>query len=166
MSVKDKDLGPNKPDDFADDSVDEPAEGPAGGDESDTARAERERSFSRRALIQAGWAVPVVMAVTPPRAYAQSPVTHTDAGDPHTDTDHTDELSAGHSDETHLDIIGHSDELHTDTHTDSFFPPHIDGTEFGHSDFLHFDGPAPHGDLPDFHTDSGVIHSDSSHSDT
>ncbi len=30
-------------------------------------RAEREKSFSRRALIRAGWVVPVVMAVTPVR---------------------------------------------------------------------------------------------------
>lgn len=35
-------------------------------------RAEREKSFSRRALIQAGWTIPVIMAVNPLRALAVS----------------------------------------------------------------------------------------------
>jgi uncharacterized protein (DUF1501 family) len=43
-------------------------------------RAEREAGFSRRALIRAGWSVPVIMAVTPSVAFAAS-----GGGGPHTD---------------------------------------------------------------------------------
>lgn len=38
-----------------------------------------ERSFSRKALLKAGWAVPVAMAVAPAAAFAQS------GGGPHND---------------------------------------------------------------------------------
>lgn len=41
-------------------------------------RAEREAGFSRRALIRAGWSVPVIMAVTPSVAFAASGGGHTD----------------------------------------------------------------------------------------
>ena len=51
-------------------------------------RAEREKSFSRRALIKAGWVVPVVMAVTPVRKALGGTIFadlgHTD-GPPHDD---------------------------------------------------------------------------------
>lgn len=53
---------------------------------------DREASFSRRALLHAGWTVPVILTVAPPRAFAQSPggqhgdsTVHTDAT-VHTDT--------------------------------------------------------------------------------
>jgi hypothetical protein len=46
----------------------------------DEERAEREAGFSRRALIRAGWSVPVIMAVTPSVAFAAS-----GGGGPHTD---------------------------------------------------------------------------------
>ena len=38
----------------------------------DEERAEREKGFSRRALIRAGWAAPVILAVTPSVAFAAS----------------------------------------------------------------------------------------------
>jgi hypothetical protein len=49
----------------------------------DRERAEREAGFSRRALIRAGWTVPVIMAVTPSVAFAASG----GGGGPHTDVD-------------------------------------------------------------------------------
>jgi hypothetical protein len=47
----------------------------------DEGREEREFTFSRKALLKAGWAVPVAMAVAPAAAFAASPVhnDHTDA---------------------------------------------------------------------------------------
>jgi hypothetical protein len=49
--------------------------------EAGEAKTERQISFTRRALVHAGWAVPVVLAVRPPVAFAQSPGgTHTDEG--------------------------------------------------------------------------------------
>lgn len=43
-----------------------------------TSVEDRKSSFNRRALLHAGWAVPVIMTVAPPRAFAQSPGPHTD----------------------------------------------------------------------------------------
>jgi hypothetical protein len=67
----------------------------------DEGREEREHIFSRKALLQAGWAVPVAMAVAPAAAFAQSG-THVDNGN------HTDTVS-------HTDVSSHSDLAHTDT---------------------------------------------------
>ena len=61
------------------------------------AKEDRETSFTRRALIQAGWTVPVIMAVAPPQAFAQSPGGHNDGHNDHGDAPHGD---------THLDIPG------------------------------------------------------------
>ncbi len=62
-----------------------------GINESDEDREEREHTFSRKALIKAGWAVPVAMAVAPAAAFAQSGL-HQDHTD-HTDSSrHTDVL--------------------------------------------------------------------------
>lgn len=58
----------------------------------DAAAEDRERSFSRRALLHAGWTVPVIMAVAPPRLFAQSG-----------HGDHTDGSHADHSDTVHSD---------------------------------------------------------------
>jgi hypothetical protein len=62
---------------------------------SEDERKERDWSFSRRALVKAGWTVPVVLAVAPAAAFAQSGVVHVD----HTDTTHQD-----HTDTTHQDV--------------------------------------------------------------
>ena len=43
----------------------------------DGEREEREYTFSRKALLKAGWAVPVAMAVAPAAAFAASPA-HSD----------------------------------------------------------------------------------------
>lgn len=51
----------------------------SGAPADDEERAEREAGFSRRALIRAGWSVPVIMAVTPSVAFAAS------GGGAHTD---------------------------------------------------------------------------------
>src|SRR5437667_187891 len=69
-------------------------------------KAERESTFTRRALLQAGWTMPVIVAATlPETAYAQSG--HTDHTD-HTDTAHVD---------AHGDL--HGDVAHADVHTDT-----------------------------------------------
>jgi hypothetical protein len=58
---------------------------------------DREMSFSRRALLHAGWTVPVIMTVAPPRVFAQSP------GGNHTDgVTHNDAV-------THTDGVTHND---------------------------------------------------------
>jgi hypothetical protein len=51
---------------------------------------ERERTFTRKAIIQAGWAVPVAMAVAPSVAFAASggPPPHTDHLDATVHVDH------------------------------------------------------------------------------
>jgi hypothetical protein len=59
------------------------------GHSDDEGREEREHTFSRKALIQAGWAIPVAMAVAPAAAFAQS------GGGPH--NDHLDAT-------THVDV--------------------------------------------------------------
>ncbi len=67
-------------------------------------KSDRERSFSRRALIQAGWVVPIVMAVQPVRK-ATGGGLHFDASfsdgsaspfgdDPFEDASHSDNGSA------------------------------------------------------------------------
>jgi hypothetical protein len=105
---------------------------------------ERGTSFTRRALLRAGWLAPVVSTVNIPSAFAQSPVPpahsdHTDHLDvphtdvPHTDT-HTDAPHSDHADEPHQDHQDHQDahaDAHGDTHTD-----------------VHADVPTPHGDAP------------------
>lgn len=57
------------------------------------AAEELERSFSRRALVQAGWTVPVIFAVAPLAAFAASGVQHVDAV-------HNDHIDAG----AHVDV--------------------------------------------------------------
>jgi hypothetical protein len=67
---------------------------------SEEERSGLERTFSRKALLQAGWAVPVAMAIAPATAFAASGA-HIDNGN-HTDTN------------THTDTTQHSDFAHTD----------------------------------------------------
>jgi hypothetical protein len=117
-----------------------PPDGEATRPTPDAAEAERAATFSRRALIQAGWTAPVlVVATVPVNAYAQSV--------------HRDE---GHQDQGHQDQPVHTDAGHIDSHDDTHSDvPHVDqhGDERlgapDHSDF-HFD--LPHTDVP--HVDS------------
>ena len=56
--------------------------------------SEREAEFTRRALIQAGWTAPVVLAAALPRTAAaqssHSDTPHQDAPIPHSDVPHSD----------------------------------------------------------------------------
>jgi hypothetical protein len=92
------------------------------------------REFSRRALIRAGWAVPVILAVgLPQRVGAMSPVLHNDGG-------HDDGVEQTHSDvkEEHNDTFppppGVEHEDISVPHSDELFPPHQD---------FHHDFPPP-----------------------
>jgi hypothetical protein len=107
----------------------------------------REAEFTRRALLQAGWTAPVVLAAALPQtaaaqtAHGDAPTVHVDS---HTDT-HTD-VPTPHGD-IHVDF--HSDGSHGDSHTDA----HADGVTGGP-----IPGPGIHGDEHfDAHTD---VHSD------
>jgi hypothetical protein len=141
---------------------------------------ERQKDFTRRALIRAGWMMPVVTAINIPEASAQTPTPHNDAHgdsghqdqsiihlDVHLDTpgevhqDHTDNAHTDHSDVPHAD---HSDVPHADhsdvPHTDHADAPHTDAPHTDHADVPHAD----HADVP--HTDHADIpHTDAPHSD-
>jgi hypothetical protein len=62
--------------------------------DSEDERTKREWSFSRRALVKAGWTGPVVLAVAPATAFAASGIVHVD----HTDTTHQDHTDTSHQD--------------------------------------------------------------------
>jgi hypothetical protein len=137
-------------------------EGPGDAD-----RAARSQEFSRRALLHAGWAVPVVLTLTPTAAFAQSAGQHVD--EPHDDSPHVD---APHADVQHVDAphgdTPHGDgTLHTDEHGDAVVGGHAD-----HTDVVHFDSPPLHVDIHvdlDFHVDEAHVdspHVDSPHVDT
>jgi hypothetical protein len=68
------------------------------GHPEDQDREVLERTFSRKALIKAGWAVPVAMAVAPAAAFAQSGGGHNDNGLP--GPQHID---------SHVDVVTPSD---------------------------------------------------------
>ncbi|MGH7389315.1 MAG: hypothetical protein ACREM3_07625 [Candidatus Rokuibacteriota bacterium] len=120
--------------------------------------AARDGDLTRRALIQAGWTLPVVLAVKlPTDAFAQ--YAHGDTGGshddvigghddapPHSDThgdvpDHTD---VPHDD--HVDLV-HVDGSHVDLHIDGGLhvdtPLHIDVPHIDHIDIQHIDLPGP-----------------------
>ena len=85
----------------------------SGPESSSTEVAAEQIDARRRALIRAGWAVPVITAVPGlafNAAYAQSP-----HGDGHSDSSHGDHSDA-HSD------AGHTDAGHSDVHGDV---PHL-----------------------------------------
>ena len=124
----------------------------------DPSREAREREFSRRQLLRAGWAVPVVLSL----GLAACDDGGDDGGQSqHTDRPHSD---AGHADAPHIDQPAgpgttHADVPHADsndgrgpTHTDT--PPHADVPP--HDDIPPHDDAAPHADTP---------HSDARHSD-
>lgn len=103
-------------------------------------REEREKSFSRRALIQAGWSIPVIMAVNPvSKAFA---------------------LTSGFGDAPFEDVTPFNDFNDFNDHDDT---PHNDGDAHNDGD-RHSDGPGDHTDAdigvdgPE-HSD-GVAHSD------
>src|SRR6185503_4948480 len=113
-------------------------------DQQDPEIARRQKDFTRRALLRAGWVVPMVTTVNIPSASAQTPVPHNDV----------------HGDSGHVDNIIE----HLDVHLDTPVPPHDDHTD--HADAPHTDTP-PHTDAP--HTDHSdhidVPHTDSPHTD-
>jgi hypothetical protein len=135
------------------------------------AREERERLFTRRALLR--WSLPATAAVAgvllTPRFALAAPyhvdtpghvdVAHVDLADPHFDTPHAD--GNNHTDTwngiagTHYDM--HGDYPHLD-HNDAMLTQHKDTAHGDHND--HGDHSDVHGDVPhgDFHFDgSGAL---------
>jgi hypothetical protein len=150
----------------------------------DSDRTQREREFSRRALLRAGWALPVAVSLGGLASAcggggddARRNGVHGDHADSaHTDSSHTDAGSGEHADQPH------GDDVHTDTgryrHVDT---PHADHTDVaGHADAAapsHSDTQEPggrHGDHADAgavvhddaHNDAGCVHADTPHTDT
>src|SRR5262245_47336741 len=96
---------------------------------------ERAESFSRRALIEAGWTVPVILSVVlPERVLAQSnpppPIVHLDH---HFDFPIHVHSDAPFTDDTAHNDNPHGDSPHGDVHTDS-------GPGPAHLDLFHGDG--------------------------
>lgn len=125
-------------------------------------RAERARTFSRRAILKAGWTVPVIAAVAlsePQKALAQTLQCGACAYGDHTDVHWDTLLCTGwsHDDTLHLDRSAiHTDGAHDDYHSDGggrFVGQHDDGPYLDHSDTTHGD-----------YTDEG--HTDAGHTDT
>jgi hypothetical protein len=123
-------------------------------------KARRQKEFSRRALIAAGWAVPVVLSVGLNNKAVALPLSgHVDTGhgDFHDDT--------GHIDNSHNDHVDHRD-----THQDTGGPVHEDqgtGTDPHQDGSLHVDhgDGSTHRDISQ-HTDAGhQDHTDSTHQD-
>lgn len=123
--------------------MDDPTNAPDTGQDENQSdeKLERERTFTRRELLRAGWTVPVVTALSlgsPKTVYAQGP-SHMDFADY---SDHTDHVDIPHEDQ------------HTDNHADEGF--HVD---------LHGDRIRPNGSHADWHADFIVGHQDA-HNDT
>lgn len=101
-------------------------------------QAKRKRELSRRGLLIAGWATPIVLSVGLQQKALAQVSGHTDT--PHTDTPHIDDFF--HSDSPGG---GHGDASHIDTpntnapHFDTPNVPHGDSSNGGHAD-------GPHGD--------------------
>ena len=115
----------------------------------DTRAAERRKDFTRRALLRAGWTVPLITTVNIPSAFAQSPppdpphLDHTD----HADVPHTDHADAPHTDHADAPHTDHADAPHTDApHTDHTDVPHTDHVDLPHED--HQDHVDTHVDVP------------------
>jgi hypothetical protein len=139
------------------------SDAPEGAERKGDGTSERAVSFSRRALIEAGWTVPVVLSVVlPERVLAQSPprppLIHIDH--------HGDNSIIVHSDAPFTDGTAHNDRPHGDTphgdvHTDSGPPPpHVDlvhGDGFLDQGFAD-GGFADHSDAsPPMHTDNAHV---------
>jgi hypothetical protein len=159
----------------------------------DDEREERQRQFSRRELLRAGIAVPVVVSLSAVAeacgggsSKAAGHADHTDSGShtdhqdashndnahgdaTHSDSNHTD---SGHSDSGHSDAghgdTGHTDAPHTDTaHNAPAHGDHADG--FTHNDASGLNGSihtdtGPHGDHSDLSKTPALRHADSGHS--
>lgn len=90
--------------------------------ESEAEKAARVKTFSRRALVQAGWVVPIAAAISIPRQ-AGAASAHADGTPPHGDSaipSHND-FPAPFSD-TGAPLHGDAPPPHSD-----FPPPHVDG---------------------------------------
>ena len=119
---------------------------------------ERQKTFSRRALLEAGWSVPLIAAVQfPTDAFAVSIPTHEDSSPGHQDTpgtQHGDTATQPHVDTNpHADSNPHSD---TNPHSDSGVP---------HSDTQHSDT-RPHSDTFGQHIDNSPHDDLAGHGDT
>jgi hypothetical protein len=135
---------------------------PAAGGEAE--RARREASFTRRALLRAGWVAPVILTVGLPSKVFAGSGKHTDT--PHADGGHIDAPghfdgsvnanhadAVGHLDGGHFDAVGpgrHQDNAHTDASNHADSPggrpqPHVDAAhlDFAHNDFPHMDKDPP-----------------------
>lgn len=117
--------------------------------ESPSREGDFDSTFTRRALLQSGWAVPFVFVAA---AGLSGAVAHVDSHSdvPHSDTPHNDQHAdgPGHTDSPHEDVA-HSDIKHKDSNA--------------HQD-LHVDKIHDNGNHGDYHSDSN--HSDTPHSDT
>lgn len=122
----------------------------------------REAEFTRRALLQAGWTAPVVLAAALPQtaaaqtAHGDAPTAHVDSHGDSTPTPHTDHADAPTHGDSHIDFHSdgsHGDSPHTDLHSDGAFPGPI-GTHIDvHNDIPHTDS---HSDThADAHFDTG-----------
>jgi len=132
-------------------------------DQKENETAERVESFSRRALIEAGWALPVILSVVlPERVLAQSrvfPVFHLDQHFDHNIHVHSD---APFTDDTAHNDNPHGDSPHGDVHTDSGPPPvHVDAI---HGDGF-IDGSFADGGFADHLDASPAHHTDNAHID-
>jgi hypothetical protein len=122
----------------------------------------REAEFTRRALLQAGWTAPVVLAAALPQT-AAAQTAHGDAPTAHVDS-HGDSHTDGPTPAPHGDIHGdfhsdgsHGDSPHTDSHSD--LPPGPGGI-ISHTDV--------HSDIPhtDVHSDAHIDAHFDTHTDT
>jgi hypothetical protein len=106
----------------------------------------REAEFTRRALLQAGWTAPVVLAAALPQTAAAqtgAPPVHLDSHGDTTPTPHTDHADAPTHGDSHIDFHSdgsHGDSLHTDSHSDLPAGPFggISHTDV-HNDIPHID---------------------------
>ena len=129
----------------------------------------REVDFSRRALLQAGWMVPVVTSLPIRWGFAQSPgphgdsyADHTDHGDSHGDLTYSDHRDGGHRD--HQDAI-----FDYIDHTDQYFD-HLDNGHRDHGDIIihndHQDASLIDFGHVDTHVDTGGPSHADAHTDT
>jgi len=116
---------PNDDEDNTPASQATPGDARPGADET----AERKANFSRRALIEAGWTVPVVLSVVlPEHVLAQSSPGNLFHLDHHADLIIIEHNDALFTDGTAHNDMAHADTPHGDTHVDSgnLLPIHAD----------------------------------------
>ncbi|HKX45206.1 MAG TPA: hypothetical protein VJP77_00680 [Planctomycetota bacterium] len=113
-------------------------------------QAERRRGFARRALLEAGWTIPILAAAS--KAFG---LPMTEAGTDPGDQDLPLALN-------HFDKSVHVDNNHTDGFHNDSTSNHLDTN---HLDSAHNDETIPHADAPHVDSSSGV-HGDSGHADS